>query len=53
MRRILPCGRPEAIRENNMPVGQVPGIQFERGDKHASIYKVPSGRYQFSWPYPE
>ncbi len=49
----LPCGHPEAIRENNMPVGQVPGIQFERGDKNTSVYRVPSGRYQFSWPHPE
>ncbi len=47
----LPCTRPETIRENNIPVDQAAGVEFKRVEGNASVYRVQSGRYQFSLPY--
>ena len=46
----LPCTDAGAIKEGNIPVAQVPGIEYDRRENNASIFTVPSGAYQFSMP---
>lgn len=46
----LPCGHPESIKESNVPVGQAPGVQFERSENGTAIYTIESGTYHFEFP---
>jgi alpha-L-rhamnosidase len=46
----LPCSDTGAIKENNIPVDQVPGIELDRRENNASVFTVQSGQYQFSMP---
>ncbi len=47
----LPCSDPETVKENNIPVNQVPGVTFESCKDNVSIYRVQSGQYHFVLPY--
>jgi len=47
----LPCGRPEAIKENNITANKALGVEFVRCENNASIYNVQSGKYHFVLPY--
>jgi alpha-L-rhamnosidase len=46
----LPCSNPEAIKENNIPVAQSPGVKFLRYENNTAIYNIPSGKYHFALP---
>ncbi|MCF7974610.1 MAG: glycoside hydrolase family 78 protein [Phycisphaerae bacterium] len=47
----VPCTRPDTIREGSLPAGQAPGVEFERREDNASLYRVQSGQYHFVMPY--
>jgi len=47
----LPCSNPGSIKENNIPVDRVPGVEFERVENNAAIYTIQSGKYHFVLPY--
>ncbi|TWU45436.1 Bacterial alpha-L-rhamnosidase [Novipirellula aureliae] len=45
----LPCLDTEAIKESGQRIDQAEGVVFERIEKNAAIYRVESGRYEFSF----
>jgi len=47
----LPCSNPETIKENGIPAGLAPGIEFKRCENNTAIYNIHSGKYHFTMPY--
>jgi hypothetical protein len=47
----LPCPDPKAIKENDISVSRVPGVEFVRCENNTAIYNIQSGKYHFTLPY--
>jgi len=47
----LPCGKPEAIKENGISAGRALGVEFVRCQNNSATYNIQSGKYHFTLPY--
>ncbi len=44
----LPAADPQAVHENDRPVSQAAGIQWQRQDGHEAIFRVEAGSYHLA-----